>query len=507
MPLPPPTLDPASSPLHAFAERLRVLRANRGNPSFLTISRRIGAGVEGVSSTALSRYFNGEQLPAQDVLEHVLTALNVAEPEEFAAWEEIRTQAARRLEESILTQKSVRAERDMAWRSYRQAFTFGEQAGLEFEAFKVAQIAISQFRDLVKAALVPSEHSPMLADYQTGLACALAQFARLSSRLGRTDDALKSAYEAVEISALLTTVSQEQFEPHLAWCKVNLASVMSDAGQHKQAILAARQAVDSYFRLANNAPDKYLGHVGEALSQLGLYLFEDEQKEQAAEMLESAVEAYQMLPDGAQESHKPDMARAFQNLGAVLAVLERWRKGFQATERAIRIYRELSQAGDADFESKLTSCLGNRETCSRALEADGTLSIALFEVGSYHECIDVCLRSLDAYRAAADVTSEARELNTLGGALGELDRFEESITAFRGAAEAWEKAGNRYNVATALMNLGISLRASGRLAEAQRSFEEAQEIFGQEGSVEEVQAVQQLIEKIPSTEHKLGKKV
>ncbi|MEO3781277.1 tetratricopeptide repeat protein [Micromonospora sp. B11E3] len=85
MPRPERPLDPERDPLHAFAARLRQLRAAAGNPTYAAMARRAGR-----SQTALAGAAGGTQLPTWDTVTAYVTCCG-GDPDDFlSAWEHLR---------------------------------------------------------------------------------------------------------------------------------------------------------------------------------------------------------------------------------------------------------------------------------------------------------------------------------------------------------------------------------------------------------------------------------
>jgi hypothetical protein len=85
MPRPERTLDPTTSPVHAFAAELRTLREAAGNPTYLKMARATGK-----SRTALAEAAGGDHVPRWETVEAYVRACN-GKPEDWRSkWEALQ---------------------------------------------------------------------------------------------------------------------------------------------------------------------------------------------------------------------------------------------------------------------------------------------------------------------------------------------------------------------------------------------------------------------------------
>jgi tetratricopeptide (TPR) repeat protein len=85
------------------------------------------------------------------------------------------------------------------------------------------------------------------------------------------------------------------------------------------------------------------------------------------------------------------------------------------------------------------------------------------------------------YREIGERHGEAKALNNLGAALGELGRFEETIAALHKAAAIFGETGDRHGEGRAKARLGLALGDTGRFEEAITASQEAAAIFRKTG--------------------------
>ena len=89
------------------------------------------------------------------------------------------------------------------------------------------------------------------------------------SDLGRREDALAAAQEAIDIYRRLAAERPDAFLPDLATSLNNLGNRLSDLGRREDALAAAQEAVDIRRRLAAERPDAFLPDLATSLNNLG----------------------------------------------------------------------------------------------------------------------------------------------------------------------------------------------------------------------------------------------
>ncbi len=86
--------------------------------------------------------------------------------------------------------------------------------------------------------------------------------------LGRHDDALAAATEAVAISRNLAGARPGAFRPHLAAALNNLGNVLSMLNRHADALTATAEAVAIRRDLARALPDAFMQELAMSLANL-----------------------------------------------------------------------------------------------------------------------------------------------------------------------------------------------------------------------------------------------
>ncbi|MGK7913153.1 MAG: tetratricopeptide repeat protein, partial [Synechococcus sp.] len=139
--------------------------------------------------------------------------------------------------------------------------------------------------------------------------------AELESNLPRETVALRELTVAVTEQALKRTVIERSEKARLL---SNLGVRLSDLGRREEALRAAEQAVEIYRQLADSRPDAFLPDLARSLTNLGIMLRDLGRREEALRAAEQAVEIYRQLAESRPDAFLPDLARSLTNLGTRL---------------------------------------------------------------------------------------------------------------------------------------------------------------------------------------------
>ncbi|HEV3288059.1 MAG TPA: tetratricopeptide repeat protein, partial [Streptosporangiaceae bacterium] len=203
------------------------------------------------------------------------------------------------------------------------------------EALAAAGEAVAIYRQL--AAARPDAFTPNLAKSLNNLSFALG-------RLGRGEEALAAAGEAVAIYRQLAAGRPDAFTPELARSVDNLAVALVGLGRGEEALAAAGEAVAIYRQLAAARPDTFTPDLARSLNNLAAALGRLARDEEALAVGEEAVAIYRQLAAVRPDAFTPDLARFLDNLTAVLDRLGRREEALAASGEAVAIYQQLAAA-------------------------------------------------------------------------------------------------------------------------------------------------------------------
>jgi len=310
-------------------------------------------------------------------------------------------------------------------------------------------------------------------------AITLGKISNLLSDLGRREEALQAASEAVDIHRGLAKARPDAFLPALAGSLHNLGNKLSALGRREEALQVTSEAVDIRRGLAKARPDAFLPALAGSLNNLGGSLSDLDRREEALQVTSEAVDIRRGLAKARPDAFLPDLAGSLNNLGISLSDLGRREEALQAASEAADIFRGLVRARPDAFLPDLAGSLNN-------------LGNRLSALGRREEALQVTSEAADIFRGLAKARPDAflpdlaTSLNNLGIRLSALGRREEALIAASEAADIRRGLAKARpdvflpDLARSLNNLGIRLSALGRREEAlqaKREAEEAQAAF------------------------------
>ncbi len=177
------------------------------------------------------------------------------------------------------------------------------------------------------------------------LAGSLNNLAKFMSELGRREEALGKAQEAVRIYEQLAVAQPDAFLPDLAMLLNNLGMFLSDLGLRDEALGRAQEALRVYEQLAVVRPGAFLPYLAGALNNLANRLSDSGRQEEAVVRVQEAVQIYAGLAATQPEAFLPDLARSLGAKGQILIGLKRPAEAAEAFHGGIaalqRLFRKL----------------------------------------------------------------------------------------------------------------------------------------------------------------------
>ena len=247
------------------------------------------------------------------------------------------------------------------------------------------------------------------------------------SSLGRREEALAAAQEAVQIRRALAAARPEAFAPNLATSLSNLAVMLSELGRWEDALAAAHKAVQTHRALAAARPEAFTPDLAMSLNNLANGLSELGRREEALAVAQEAVQIRRALAAARPEAFTPDLAVSLNTLAVMLSKLRRREEALAAAREAADLFRALVVARPEAFTPDLAMSLNN-------------LAPMLSELGRREEALAAAQEAVQIRRALAAARPEAfthylaGSLNNLANRLSELGRREEALAAAEEAA-------------------------------------------------------------------------
>jgi len=341
--------------------------------------------------------------------------------------------------------------------------------GRREDALKAAQEAVTLCHKLAEAR--PKAFTPDLAMSLNNLA------ARLSN-LGRHEDAREAAQEAVTLYRQLAEARPEAFTTNLAGSLNNLAAMLSDLGQRQESREAAQEAVTLYHQLAETCPETYTPDLAMSLNTLVGKLADLGQREDARETAQEAVMLYRLLAEAHPAAFMPDLAMSLNNLANTLSDSGRREDARGAAQEAVMLYRQLAKARPEAFTPDLAKSLN-------------TLANSLSGLNRREDAREAAQEAVILYRQLAETRPEAftpdlvRSLNTLAVMLSGLGLYEgareasqQAVLLYRQLAEARPEAFMS-GLAMSLNNLAAMLADLGLREDACEAAQEAVTLYRQ----------------------------
>ena len=300
----------------------------------------------------------------------------------------------------------------------------------------------------------------------------LSDLGAMFAWMGRREDAVAAAAEAVHVHRRLAEADPAAFEPDLATSLNNLSADLSGVGRREEALAASEEAVTMRRELAAARPDAFRPDLATSLANLSNRLADLGRPEEALAAIQEAVTIRRELAAARPDAFRPDLATSLNNLSVLLAGVGRWEEALAAIQEAVEVYRELAAARPDAFRPDLATSLAN---LSNRLASLGRPEEALAAI---QEAVTI-RRELAAARPDAFRPDLASSLTNLSVRLAGLGRPEEALAAsaeavtIRRELAADRPDAFRPDLATTLTNLSADLSGVGRREEALAASAEA----------------------------------
>ncbi len=339
--------------------------------------------------------------------------------------------------------------------------------GRRDEALAAAQEAVNIYRELAETA--PDAFRPNLAMSLNNLGNRLAA-------VGQRDEALATAQEAVNVYRELAETNPDAFRPDLAMSLNNLGNQLDAIGQRDEALAVAQETTNVYRELTKTLPDAFRPNLAGSLNNLGNRLDTGGRRDEALAAAQEALNVYRELTKTHPDAFRPDLAMSLNNLGGKLDAVGLRDEALAAAQEAVTIRRELAEIHPNAFRPDLAMSLNNLGNRLDAVgRRDEALAAAQEAVNVYRELVEI---HPDAFRPYL-----ASSLNNLGNRLDAVGRRDEALAATQEAVNVYRELVEihldafRPDLAGSLNNLGNRLNAVGRREEALAAAQEALNVY------------------------------
>ncbi|MEA2840868.1 MAG: hypothetical protein QOF41_2198 [Methylobacteriaceae bacterium] len=285
------------------------------------------------------------------------------------------------------------------------------------------------------------------------------------SRIGRNDDSLRFAEEAVELRRLMTPSHSAVAKRRLVWSLVPYVNALSRVKRFQEAVAPAMEAVALCRTLSEIDSEAFAPLLAGTLNSLVSILSHTEQDQASLDAAQEAVLIQRTLAARDPQNYTTDLATCVSNLSNQLSKLGRHHEALDAAQQAVDINRALAGERPAAFTPVLAASLNN-------------LSGELAEVGRLEDAIAAAREAVSIQRGLARVKAEAflpllgNSLMTLSIALFRAGHADEAITSakegvsiFRALVGSW---GDIFveQLAASLLHLRDYSSSAGKVKEA-----------------------------------------
>jgi tetratricopeptide (TPR) repeat protein len=274
----------------------------------------------------------------------------------------------------------------------------------------------------------------------------------------------------------LVTADRDSVLPDLAGAVNNLANRLSEVGRRDEALAAAREAVDLRRKLVEFNRDAYLPDLAASVNNLAVHLAAAGWRDEALAASQEAVDLDRELVALNRDAYLPDLAMSVNNLAVDLAEAGRRAEALMAAREAVDLRRKLVKLNRDAYLPDLAVSVNN---LANRLAAAGRRDEAL---AAAREAVDL-RRKLVKLNRDAYLPNLAVSVNNLAVHLAEVSRRDEALAAAREAVDLRRNlvADNRDaylpDLAMSVNNLAGHLAAAGRRAEALVAAQEAVDLY------------------------------
>lgn len=269
--------------------------------------------------------------------------------------------------------------------------------------------------------------------YRPSLAQALSTLSNRLSDIGRRPEARAAAEEAVQLISRLVVAGRRSSRVDLGVSLNTLAAARAAAGDDPGALEAAERAV-SVFKELSDEPggEVFLGDYAMTLTTMANRLNNDGEFERARDAAEQSLAIRRRLAENDPDLQEPNIALCLNNLAMIYAHLNRLEDAFAASSAAVEARRRLAARAPEIYSLSLARALSTHGNRAGALKRDDDA------VEFTREAVAV-LDELAKRRRQAILPELAGALNNYSAALQRQKRHEEAIVPAERAVACYDE--------------------------------------------------------------------
>lgn len=247
-------------------------------------------------------------------------------------------------------------------------------------------------------------------------------------RDGRSDEALASARQSVNIYREIANPKSIVFKSGLAGSLITYSNRLEEQGQSEEAFTVALQAVEIYRAISKVKPEQYEERLAFALNSYGSCLDNLGRTDEAIIVAKESLSLYQDITLESSEELKEQVATVFNNYANYLDAEGREEEASAAAKTTMSVFQDLAISAPNRFQSQYAMSLHN-------------YSGYLLAQGKELEAIDVILQALNIYKELAMLRPErfnddlARAFRGYGDHLNKVGRFEDGLAAYKSSLD------------------------------------------------------------------------
>ncbi|MEU1782224.1 tetratricopeptide repeat protein [Streptomyces abikoensis] len=333
------------------------------------------------------------------------------------------------------------------------------------EAYEATGEAVGLYRRLAR-------EDP--AAYRPHLAAVLHNLSLTARALGKREEALASAQEAVEIYGELRLARPDahEFRSGLAHGLGALAQAEGELGRPEAALAAMDEEVGIRRELADEHGDGDLPELAAALNNRAIWLMECGRVEEAVPVSEEAVTCYRSLAERRPDAFRNGVARSLSTYSNCLHLAGRPKAALAATEEAVEIRRRLAGERPGAYLADLALSVHSLAIdLAGAGRPDEALARAAEAVGLYRHLVEKEPTGF-RHRLANSLNTYAHRLNDAGRPADALEAAREAVGLYQPLFTA-EPGAFRADLAMSLDTLAGQLEETGHPEDALRAGEES----------------------------------
>lgn len=240
-------------------------------------------------------------------------------------------------------------------------------------------------------------------------------------RDGKSDEALASARQSVNIYSRVANAKSFEYKSRRASSLITYANRLEEQGQ--EALTIALQAVNIYRALNKSKPAEYGHQLAFALNTYANCLDNLGRTDEAILAAKESLDLYRGITLETPEELKEEVAIVFNNYANFLDAEGRDEEALAAAKKTMGVFQELAISAPNRFQSQYAMSLHN-------------YSSYLSAQGKELDALAVIQQSLNIYKDLAELRPErfsadlAKALRGYGEHLSRVGRFEEGLAAF-----------------------------------------------------------------------------